>query len=182
MAPSTVASTVVGACVKDSGQHALPYRLLCGTMHCMSMRNIILFILIFGVILIVGLRIDLDYCRNTGANERTLRLWGIPLRQSSSPGYRPWLEEMNVHLQPDFVDYLNYPPLVSIKSTPPGNWIYLHSAKRIYDNYPASRKAVTSLLRSVATRQPPQLTRDDMTKLLLIEKNAEQQDISDSDL
>ena len=71
-------------------------------------RKIMVVGILLGALVVAGLRSDLDHCRHTAASRHTLRVWGMPVFSSTSPGYRPWLAELEIDLPPHFVDYLEF--------------------------------------------------------------------------
>ena len=82
-----------------------------------------LVVLLILLIPVIGLRKDIEYCRTTAASIHSTKVWGITLSKREDEGYRGWLrEEIGLELEPDYVNYLEFHPLIPSASTPPGNW------------------------------------------------------------
>jgi len=83
------------------------------------------------------------------------------------------LEDLGVNLNPDFTDYLDFNVSDDVASTPPGNWLFLRSIKRTYDDYPSTRKEIQTILLRLNKRNPPFLNQEDLIEFGQIKHNAE---------
>jgi len=144
-------------------------------LHMKVNRNLLL-ILVAVVLFAGGLWYDIDYCEYTSESITTIRLFGIPLKQTRHSGFRPWLDdEIGLEVDSNFVDYMSAPVILPLASTPPGNWLNLRRAKQIYDDFPLKREQVSQVLLRLESRMPPLLNRQDRIDLGAIAKNAEQE-------
>jgi hypothetical protein len=103
-----------------------------------------------------GLHTTVYACKYTGDLLKVSTFWGIETNSSRSEGYARWLkDEFGITLAPDYVHFLDFHPWRPAASTPPGNWPWLRSAKRIYDEHPSLRQHVARLLQQLAAKNPP---------------------------
>jgi hypothetical protein len=113
----------------------------------------------------LGLTYDIDYCRFTADSRGCYRIWGIrvPWTTTYHDGYRSWLQtDIGLLFPQEYVDYLNWHPLIFPSSTPPGNWLDLRNLKKIYDSDAASHDDISKLLKKVASRHPPVFMTEDL--------------------
>ena len=135
----------------------------------------LLVVVVLLLIAAIGLRKDIDYCQLTAQSRSALSLWGIKIHSKDRDGYRPWLEEeIGVKLGSDFVDYQRFNPLFPTRSTPPGNWLFLTRAKEVYDQCPAGRAEIKSMIQRQQGVSEPILGGRAGHRLNEIQKSAEQ--------
>jgi hypothetical protein len=127
------------------------------------------YILIAVVIVAASFWKDIDYCIYTSRSRTTWRFMGIPLVIREESGSIPnWLNsEFGITGPVKYKDYLSFPFVLPVCSTPPGNWLVLRRLKQLYEEKPELRNNIRNYLQPLYKSENPSI---DYNVLTIIER------------